>query len=408
MKRLVFLTFVIGCTQQIAWAQPNGARSYGSFGVANAQQTAGAQASGVPGLIGQDSTYKPITTAVPFLSITPDARAAGLGDAGVATSPDANSAYWNAAKLVFVESKYGISFSYTPWLAKIINDMYIVYLTGYYKISRQQAVAVSMKYFDMGDVNLRDQFNIDNGRLNPRDFSFDATYSRLLNENLSIGGTIRYVQSNLLGSSASGNYSGPGKSVAVDLGIYYTKQMVSKNSNLSLGATVTNIGSKMSYTGDNKDFIPGNMRIGGAYKMEVNPLNTFTFILDFNKLLVPSPKAGSRDKSLLSGTFGSFGDASGGFREEMQEIATSAGVEYWYNKMFAGRVGYFYEAREKGNRKYFTVGVGLQQAFSLPFGVDLAYMVPTNRRESALAETLRITLHFIPKLKDQVDSVPNE
>jgi hypothetical protein len=360
----------------------------------------------IPGLIGQDSSNRTITTAVPFLSITPDARAAGMGDAGVATSADANSGYWNAAKLVFVENKYGGSISYTPWLAKIINDMYIFYLSGYYKISREQTVAASMKYFDMGDVEFRTVNNDPNGRFNPRDFAFDVTYSRLLTENLSIGGALRYIHSNLTGSYTGNQDARAGKSVAVDFGVFYTKQMVSKNSNLSLGASLTNIGAKISYSdGDSKDFIPGNIRIGGAYKMEINPMNTFTLVMDFNKLLVPSPYDGSRGKPLLGGVFGSFGDAPGGFKEEIHEVMTSMGVEYWYNNTFAGRLGYFNEAKDKGNRKYLTSGVGLKYN---QFGLDVAYMVPINKRENALAETIRFTIHFIPKaqLKEDEDVTP--
>ena len=353
----------------------------------------------VPGLIGQGDEYRTITTAVPFLTITPDSRSAALGDAGAATSPDANSVYWNSAKLVFADNKAGGSLSYTPWLAKIINDMHIFYLTGYYKITREQAVAVSMKYFDMGEVQLRDINNIDNGRYNPRDFSFDVAYSRLLTENLSIGGAIRYIQSNLTGYSVTGQDAKPGKSVAVDLGVYYTKPSVSNNATLSLGAAITNIGAKISYTdATSKNFIPANLRLGGAYKIDTDPRNSFTLVLDFNKLLVPSPDSLSNQKTLLSGVFESFGDARGGFSEEIHEIMTSLGVEYWYNNMFAGRVGYFNEAREKGNRKYLTFGVGVKKNL---FGLDVAYMVPINKRENALAETLRLTLHFIPKMKEQ-------
>jgi hypothetical protein len=357
----------------------------------------------VPGLVGQGDEYRTITTAVPFLTITPDSRSAALGDAGVATSPDANSIYWNSAKLVFAENKMGGTLSYTPWLAKIINDMHIFYLSGYYKISRLQAVGVSMKYFDMGEVDLRTINNDPNGRFNPRDFSFDVAYSRILTENLSIGGAIRYIQSNLIGYAVNGSDAKPGKSVAVDFGVYYTKPMVSKNSVLSLGAAITNIGAKISYTdATSKNFIPANLRVGGAYKMEMNGLNSFTFILDLNKLLVPSPDTLSNSKSLLSGVFGSFGDARGGFSEEIHEIMASMGVEYWYNDMFAGRLGYFNEAREKGNRKYLTFGVGAKKN---QFGLDVAYMVPINKRENALAETLRLTLHFIPKIKDQSETV---
>ena len=368
-----------------------------------------AQTTTVPNLVGQGDKYRTITTAVPFLTITPDSRAAAMGDAGVATSPDANSIYWNSAKLVFVENKMGGSLSYTPWLAKIINDMHIFYLSGYYKISRVQAVAVSMKYFDMGEVDLRSIINEPLGRYNPRDFAVDVAYSRLLSENFSIGGAIRYIQSNLTGASTTTQDAKPGKSVAVDFGVYYTKPMVSKNSVLSLGATVTNIGSKISYTDANtKNFIPGNIRLGGAYKVDVNPLNSFTFALDFNKLLVPSPPDSLSDpksKTLLSGVFGSFGDAQGGFKEEIHEIMTSVGVEYWYNNIFAGRVGYFNEAKDKGNRKYITAGAGFKLN---SFGFDVAYMVPINKRENALAETLRLTLHFIPKAKESNEEVANQ
>lgn len=352
-----------------------------------------------PNIIGQDDRNRTITTAVPFLSITPDTRAAALGDAGVATSPDANSAYWNAAKLAFTEERAGIALSYTPWLAKIINDMYIFYLSGYYKISRTQTVGVSMKYFDMGDVDLTLPSGEPNGRFNPRDFAIDVTYSRLLTEHLSLGGSIRYIHSNLTSAGGATQDARPGKSVAVDLGVYYSKPMLSNNANLSLGASISNIGAKISYSDNStKDFIPGNLRLGGAFETEVSPMNSFTFILDFNKLLVPSPQIDNseRNKSLLSGVFGSFGDARNGFSEEIREIMISTGVEYWYNKTFAGRVGYFSEAYDKGNRKYITAGVGFKKN---QFGADFAYMVPTNKRENALAETLRLSLNFTPKLK---------
>lgn len=350
-----------------------------------------------PGLIGQGRN-RTITSAVPFLTITPDARAAGLGDTGAASSADANSAYWNSAKLAFTENEAGVSISYTPWLAKIINDMYIFYGAGYYKIDRNQTVGVSMKYFDMGSVDLRDDNNLQVGTHSPRDFAFDVTYSRLLSENLSIGGSIRYIYSNLIGANAIADTK-PGKSIAVDMGIFYTKPIVSNNANLSLGASISNIGAKMSYSNaDVKDFIPGNLRLGGAYLIEVGPTNTFTFLMDFNKLLVPTPQDGSRQKSLLSGVFGSFGDAPLGFSEEIREIMVSGGIEYWYNETFAGRIGYFNEAYDKGNRKYITGGLGLKKEW---FGLDVAYMVPINKRENtALAETIRFTLHFTPKFNN--------
>ena len=361
-------------------------------------------------LIGQDSTNKVITTAVPFLSITPDARAAGMGDTGVATAPDVNSAYWNAAKLVFVDKGYGVSASYTPWLGKIINDMYIFQLSGFYKINREQVIGASMKYFDLGEVQFNQGPNPNDylGRYNPRDFSFDVTYSRLLTEHFSIGGSLRYIYSNLTGYLSTNTFdASPGTSVAVDFGAYYTKPMVWRNAILSLGGSVSNLGGKISYSdANNKDFLPTNLRLGGAFKMDLDALNTLTFALDFNKLMVPSPYPGSKSKTMLSGVLGSFTDATGGFKEEMQEITTSFGSEYWYKDVFAGRIGYFYESKAKGNRQYLTFGTGFRYE---KFGLDVAYLVPTNGRESALAETLRFTfmMMFEKKVKES-DSVTDE
>jgi len=269
-------------------------------------------------LIGQDSTNRVITTAVPFLTITPDARAAGMGDTGVATSADVNSAYWNAGKLAFIDNGlgYGISGSYTPWLGKIINDMYVFYLSGFYKLGREQTVAASMKYFDLGEIQFRGLSAEDLGRFNPREFSFDVTYSRLLTEELALGGALRYIHSNLTGALSTGNIDArPGNSVAVDFGIYYTKPLTSRNATLSLGAAITNLGAKISYSdANNRDFIPTNLRMGGAYTMELDPRNKLTFALDLNKLLVPSPPR-NNSTPLLSGIFGSFTDARGGFKE---------------------------------------------------------------------------------------------
>jgi hypothetical protein len=354
-------------------------------------------------LIGQDTTNKVITTAVPFLTITPDARAGGMGDVGVATSADVNSAYWNAGKLAFIDNGlgYGISGSYTPWLGKIINDMYVFYLSGFYKIGRVQTVAASMKYFDLGEIQFKDVNNNDLGRFNPREFAFDVTYSRMLTEELAIGGALRYIYSNLTGALSTGNIDArPGNSVAVDLGIYYTKPFRSSNSSYSLGAAITNLGAKITYSdSNNKDFIPTNLRLGGAYTRELDSQNKLTFALDFNKLMVPSPP---KDNStpLLSGIFGSFTDAPGGFNEEISEFMISTGTEYWYNDTFAGRLGYFYEALYKGDRQYLTAGVGFRYQ---KFGIDVAYLVPTNGRENALAETIRFTLMMNFQNKKGVD-----
>jgi hypothetical protein len=365
----------------------------------------GAYAQNTVGVVGQDSSNHVITTAVPFLTITPDSRAAGMGDAGVATSPDANSVYWNPSKLAFIDNGYGFTTSYTPWLAKIINDMKLLYLSGFYRIDRNQVVAASLKYFDMGAI----QFNHgpdpsqQDGRYNPKEYGVDVSYSRRLTENLSLGGTLRYIRSNLTGANPSTPDARAGNSVAVDFGTYYSKQLTSRNATLSLAAAITNLGSKMTYTSAaNKDFIPTNLRIGGAYKTHLDLLNTLTFALDFNKLMVPSPGPTSKTKPLLSGVFGSFSDAQGGFAEELREITISYGMEYWYKEFFAVRTGYFFEAKDKGNRKYLTAGVGLRFEMSQRdiLGLDMAYMIPTTIGQNALAETIRFTVFYLLPVKD--------
>jgi hypothetical protein len=356
-----------------------------------------------PGTITGQELNKNITTAVPFLTISPDARAAGIGDVGVATSPDANSTFWNAGKLAFIDKGYGGSLSYTPWLGKIINDMWITYLSGFYKINREEAVGMSMKYFNLGEIEFRDDGNISRGRFNAREVAFDGTYSRLLTDHFSIGGSLRYIYSNLTGALPASDASAA-HSVAVDIGVFYTKPFESKNATLSLGAAISNIGAKVSYSSSNNpDFIPTNLRLGGAYKTDLDATNTLTFALDFNKLMVPTTAPGSRNQPLLSGIFGSFSDAPGGFSEELSEITISGGLEYWYNQTFAGRLGYFYEDQTKGNRKYLTAGVGFKFQ---DFGVDVAYLVPTNQRESPLAETIRFTIQYlIPKKAKSEESV---
>ncbi|MBL3657095.1 type IX secretion system outer membrane channel protein PorV [Fulvivirga sediminis] len=347
-------------------------------------------------LTGADDDRRVINTAVPFLTITPDARAGGMGDVGAATSADANSVYWNPAKLVYIENDIGFSLSYTPWLGKIINDMSISYLSGYYKLSEEQAISLSMKYFNLGEIYFTSETGADEGNFNPREFAIDAAYSRKLTQNLSIGVAGRYIHSNLTGSYTSGSASAqPGNSVAADLAMYYNKDLLlsGSNSNIALAAVISNIGSKLTYSDeDNKDFIPTNLRLGTAFTTNFNPYNSLTFGLDFNKLLVPSPQADSSasDKTLLSGIFGSFSDAQGGFSEELKEVTISAGLEYWYNKTFAARAGYFYESKDKGNRKYLTLGLGFRYQV---FGIDFAYLVPS-QQEHPLAETLRFTLLF--------------
>lgn len=344
-------------------------------------------------------TQKAITTAVPFLAITPDARHAALGDAGVATSPDANSTYWNAGKLVFYDKAFGVTGSWTPWLGKIVNDMSIFYLSGFYKIGKEQAVNFSMKYFDLGDITFNTGPNPQDiiGEFHPREVAVDASYSRKLTENIGVGLTGRYIHSNLTGSFAGTNGASdakPGNSVAADVGIYYTKELfTAKTSHLSLGLQLSNIGAKLSYTDNaNKNFLPTTIRLGGAFRKDLDIHNSFTFVLDFSKLMVPSVDSLNRTRTMLSGMFSSFSDAPGGASEEFSEIMTSAGVEYLYKDFFAARLGYFLEAKDKGNRKYMTAGIGFK--FNR-FGIDFAYLVPTNQREHPLAETIRFTLHYV-------------
>jgi hypothetical protein len=355
-----------------------------------------------PGIIlGSDTTFRVITTALPFLLISPDARSAALGDVGAATSADANSAFWNPAKMVFIEDTYGGAISWTPWLGKIVNDMWISYLTGFYKFTREQAVVFSMKYFDLGDISFRGDGNQPLGDFNPREAAFDITYSRLLTESFSVGLTGRYMFSNLTGSLQTNNSvdARPINSVAVDLGVFYTKDLQSaRNAKLGLAAVITNIGPKVSYTDNaNRNFIPTNLRIGASYTTEVDPFNSFSFSADLNKLMVPTI---NRGQSVLSGMFSSFTDAPGGLSEELKEIILNTGVEYWYDKTFAARIGYFLESREKGNRKYLTLGLGFRSQKS--FGIDVAYLVPTNTRENPLAETLRFSLLYqIKKTREE-------
>lgn len=339
-------------------------------------------------LIGADNA---ITTAVPFLAISPDARHAALGDGGVATSADANAAYWNAGKLVHIDNKYGGSLSYTPWLGKIINDMWIASLTGFYKLNKEEAIAVGFKYFDLGEINFRDITNTSLGDFNPKEAAFDATYSRLLSQNFSVGITGRFIHSNLTGAF-TGSDAQAGNTAAADIGVFYTKPFSkgTRNGTLSLGAQISNIGAKISYTDNaNKDFLPTNLRLGTAYTMELDMYNTLTLLLDFNKLLVPTI---DKEQTLLSGLFGSFTDAPGGMKEELREVMTSVGIEYWYNQTFAARLGYFNEAKDKGNRKYLTAGIGFKKN---NFGIDAAYVVPTNQREHPLAETLRFSIMLL-------------
>ena len=355
-------------------------------------------------ILGQDQ--RAITTGVPFLAITPDARSGGMGDVGVAISPDANAIHWNAAKLAYLESDIGFSLSITPWLSSIVNDMSISYLTGYKKIDDGQVLAISLRYFDLGDIQLTNLNGDPQGQISPREFAFGATYALQLGENLSAGVTGRFIRSNLLvGTTSSGGAQGrPGLSASADISVFYTKDVVfgGNEGNWSFGANISNIGPKIAYFTDaNADFLPTNLRLGTAFTNNLDPFNKITIALDFNKLLVPTPTTPGRTSNvgLVSGIFQSFSDAPDGFSEEINEITASLGLEYWYNNLFAVRTGYFRESQPKGNRKYFTAGLGLRYQV---FGVDFAYMFP-QEQNNPLQETLRISLHFNFDQADEPD-----
>lgn len=379
-----------------------------------------AQAQNSPVISGQDPNRRVITTAVPFLNFAPDSRHSAMGDVGVATSPDAFSAHWNAGKLSFIENDMGFSLSYSPWLGRLVNDMFVSYLTGYKKIDEVSAFGFDLRYFNMGDIELTDGRGQPLGEFTPRDIAIGGTYSRKLSDNLGLGISARFIHSNLSGniSSVGGSESRPGISVGTDVGVYYTKEVLSGNKTgiWSWGATISNIGPKITYnSAEDLDFIPTNLRLGTAYTVNFDDYNSLTFALDFNKLLVPSPPIYKRNEDgslatddngnliiepgngrnpnrpLLSGMFLSFADAPGGFREEMQEVMISYGMEYKYNDMFALRTGYFYENPNKGGRRYFTMGLGYVYRETL--GFDFSYLIPQTQNHP-LAETLRVSLTY--------------
>ncbi|WP_234988828.1 type IX secretion system outer membrane channel protein PorV [Hymenobacter daecheongensis] len=373
----------------------------------------------LPGLLGlsvaatAQNNPNTITTAVPILTLSPDARSAALGEAGVAISPDANSSYYNAGKLGFVTHKYSVSPSYSPWLRGVTDDMGLAYLSGFAKLGQRSAISGSLMYFDLGTIQYRDENNTDKGDFNPKEYAVSVAYGQKLSDNFGVGVAARYIRSNLTGSSL-GNDAKPGNAAAVDLGAYYTKDLTIGPSdyNLAFGAAIANIGNKITYTDPvQADFLPTNLKIGTAITRELDAYNKITLTVDANKLLVPTPyyfvgdSAGRgkevtalikskndeiRAKSIVGGIFGSFSDAPGGFSEELKEINLSAGMEYWYNDLLAARVGYFYENKDKGDRQYLSFGLGVRYQV---FGVDGTYLVP-NSRANPLSQTIRVSLHF--------------
>ena len=345
-----------------------------------------------------------VTTAVPFLRISPDARSGGMGDLGIATAPDANSAFWNLAKTPFNESKAGVALTYTPWLKDLgLNDVYLASLAGYYKFDEQQALSASLRYFSLGNIQFTDNLGNDLNTYRPREFGIDLGYSRKLSDKTGIGVGIKYIYSNLAGGAAVGNTNyKAGSAVAGDLTMYHSSQN-SLGNGWAFGAALTNLGSKIAYTdnADQKDFIPANLGLGTTYTKVFDESNKITFGIDINKLLVPTPPAENdsaalanyRSKSVIGSWFSSFGDAPDGFSEEVREFQVSVGAEYWYNNQFALRLGYFHEDKTKGNRRYFTGGVGIKYNI---FGLNFSYLLPSGSgvNRNPLSNTLRFSLVF--------------
>lgn len=356
----------------------------------------------------KQNMFNPVNTSVTSQTIAPDARAAGMGDAGVATDPDVVSQYWNPAKYPFTISRAGISLNYTPWLRQLVSDMDLAYLAGYYRIGDYSAVSASLRYFSLGEVYTSMGESDDNSMtINPYEMSFDVAYSLMLSEKFSIAAAVRWIYSDLTYDYTED--TSPGSAFAADIAAYYQNYFTigQRECQIGLGLNISNIGSKISFGGDdNSEFIPTNLRLGAALMVPVDEYNRFTITADANKLLVPTyPKQNEGestedymervqkdyyDVSSISGIFKSFGDAPGGFKEELQEIYWSVGGEYVYHDQFALRAGYHHESENKGNRKYFTVGAGFKMSV---FSLDAAYVIAT-AKSNPLDQTLRFTLSF--------------
>lgn len=353
-----------------------------------------------------------VTTAVPFLRISPDARSGAMGDVGIAIDPDANAQYWNVGKIPFTTKKYGVSATYTPWLKDLVPDIFLAYLAGYAKFGENdnQAISASLRYFSLGEINYTDIYANPIGTGKPNEFAFDLGYSRKLSEYLSAGLSFRYINSAIasgLAAQQQGIEYKPGQAFGADLGVFYKKKTdidEFRSNTVAVGAVLSNVGSRISYTSARRDFIPINLGLGAAYTYQADAYNAITFAVDVNKLLVPTPidtntEATGQpnyiipDKSVVSGMLGSFGDAQGGFSEELKEFQISAGAEYWYQQQFAVRAGYFWEHKLKGDRKYFTVGLGVRYNV---FGLNFAYLIPSGSgiNRNPLSNTFRFSLLF--------------
>ena len=360
--------------------------------------------------------FNPVNASVTSQTIAPDARAAGMGDVGAATEADVNSQYWNPAKYPFAISRAGVSLNYTPWLRELVSDMDLAYLAGYYRIGDYSAISGSLRYFSLGEVFMTSDISAtDNAMtINPYEMSVDVAYSMMLSEKFSWAAALRFIYSDLTYDYTDD--TSPGSAFAADVALYYQDylNLGDRECQVGLGMNVSNIGSKITFGGDdNSEFIPTNLRLGASLMIPIDDYNRFTLAADANKLLVPTyPKQEEGesteayqqrvqkdyyDISSISGIVKSFGDAPNGFKEELQEIQWSVGAEYWYNDKFTLRAGYHHEAENKGNRKYFTFGAGFRMSV---FSLDAGYVIAT-AKSNPLDQTLRFTLSFdVDGIKD--------
>ena len=366
-----------------------------------------------------DGGINPITTAVPFLMISPDSKQGALGDAGVATDPDVNSIHWNGSKLAFADKKFGAGFTVTPWLRHLVPDISMSYLAGYVKLNSRQVIGTSLRYFSLGNIELTNSQGVKTSDYKPNEFAVDLSFSQKLSETFAMGIAARYVNSGISKVYFNGSSGNAASTFAVDLSAFYKSEkfkLGDKKAVATAGMAITNMGAKIKYSND-QNFIPTNLRLGGGLKTDLDDYNTFGAYLDFNKLLVPTPpvyrdtviggkleyvydpatgepiiEAGNNpDVPVGQGMIQSFYDAPGGFKEELKEISIAGGLEYCYNNIFSARAGYFYESKEKGARQYFTFGMGFK--FKV-INVDGSYLVPTSL-QNPLQRTWRITLSFM-------------
>ncbi len=363
----------------------------------------------------KEKLFNPVSYAVISQTIAPDARGGGLGDVGAATDPDVNSQYWNPAKYPFNISRAGVSLNFTPWLRSLVNDMNLAYLSGYYRIGDYSAVSASLRYFNMGEVYTDDpSVNANATTINPYEMSFDVAYSMMLSEKFSLAAAIRWIYSDMRFGYKED--SSPASAFAADIAAYYQNyvNIGQRECQLGIGLDISNIGSKITFSGDEySEFLPANLRLGASLMIPIDEYNRITLAADANKYLVPTVPQQEEgedaaeykdrvlreynDVSAISGIFKSFSDAPGGFKEELEEVNYGLGAEYVYNDKFALRAGYHHESQSKGNRKYFTVGAGFKMNV---FSLDAAYVVAT-AKSNPLDQTLRFTLSFdMDGLKD--------